>query len=458
MSGPKVVRVITREELQAIGRRQLALLDLSIELIRSTIKKYKLDEPGLEFSLIKRRGELQHLLDNNRFTELRRVAAPTVDFFRSEAARLEAKGIAVLEAARARRRKLSDAARSLANAIQASGATPSAELKSVVTKSLTAADGELGQYQAVVDAAFRSLSQATVAKGEVGKEQAALLQRLGAGAKADTFAAWASQQVPQADQQSTRLDKALAEIEQLGEESAVVSFTQRAATVAGEPSQNQRRLLSDSLILDLGAATKQLKTAAAARAKLREIQVSLGVYTVPEAREMERQIAGTLAKGASLVDSNLLQQAATVLEKAQSDLAAVARRQAVLSGLASLGYEVRETMATAWARHGRLVVRKPGTADYGVELAAPEDASRLQVRLVGAETPLQPRNATRDKDHETTWCSEFGQLRNLVAQAGGGIHIDRALEVGAQPVKTVPFEGINADERGEVGRPMERGL
>ena len=52
-------------------------------------------------------------------------------------------------------------------------------------------------------------------------------------------------------------------------------------------------------------------------------------------------------------------------------MAATARRRAVLGGLAKLGYEVRETMATAWANDGRLVLRKPNANDYGIELERP---------------------------------------------------------------------------------------
>ena len=63
------------------------------------------------------------------------------------------------------------------------------------------------------------------------------------------------------------------------------------------------------------------------------------------------------------------------MSSALADIAATARRKAVLGGLAALGYEVRETLATALAREGRIVVRKPGTQDYGVELAAPVDGA-----------------------------------------------------------------------------------
>jgi hypothetical protein len=56
--------------------------------------------------------------------------------------------------------------------------------------------------------------------------------------------------------------------------------------------------------------------------------------------------------------------------------------------------EVREGMGTAWTRNGRFVVKKPNATDYGVELAAPEDASRLQVRprsCPGCEAEIHPR-------------------------------------------------------------------
>src|SRR5215831_7377274 len=55
----------------------------------------------------------------------------------------------------------------------------------------------------------------------------------------------------------------------------------------------------------------------------------------------------------------------------------------------------------------RLVIRKPDATDYGVELGAPPDMSRLQVRLVGSARPS--RNVQRDRDMETTWCSEFSR-------------------------------------------------
>jgi hypothetical protein len=95
-------------------------------------------------------------------------------------------------------------------------------------------------------------------------------------------------------------------------------------------------------------------------------------------------------------------------------------------------------MATAWAKDGRLIVRKAGETDYGVQLSAPEDLSKLQVQLVGSDQPASPRDKTRDQDREVSWCSDLDRLRSLVASAGGDVSLAHALAPGAHPVKTVP--------------------
>jgi hypothetical protein len=102
-------------------------------------------------------------------------------------------------------------------------------------------------------------------------------------------------------------------------------------------------------------------------------------------------------------------------------------------------------MDAAWAEDGRIVVRRPGAEDYGVELAAPADLSRPQARLVGSDRPQAPRDAARDTDQETIWCGQFNQLRAIVAGEGGRIEIERALAPGEQAVKTVTMPAAQAE-------------
>lgn len=456
MSGPKVVRVVTREELEAICRRQIAFVDAAIEQVRRIIKRYDLNEPALEAALVSRRNELSALVDAGKFSALLKQAPALVDYFHSEVTRLETKAIAAIEAAKGRRRRLSDAARTVASALAANGKTPSDALLAVIAKSLTADDEALKRHQKVVDEAFNSLAK-TATTTILTESQKGLASRLGAGGAVETLAGWLAQRAPQVDPQTARLDKVLAELEHLGDPATIEAFGTRAATIASEASPSQRRLLTDSLILDAADNIRRLKETAALRAQLHELQGALAACATEDTTRLAKAIAQALAAPA-VPDKSLVGQANAAIEQAQRTLAAAARRRAILGGLATLGYEVRETMATAWARDGRLVVRKPGATDYGVELAAPEDAARLQVRLVGAQNPTQPRGAARDRDQETTWCSEFSELRKLVAQAGGELQIERALEVGAQAVKTVPFDDVIAATEVDDQRPRERRL
>lgn len=456
MSGPKVVRVITREELEAICRRQLSYVDAALEQVRRVIKRYGLEEAALGAAFETKRNELSALIGAGKFSAFLNQAPVLVDYFRSEVTRLESKALAAIEAAKARRRRLSDAARSIASALAAGGQVPSAALLAVIATSLTADDEALKRHQNIVDEAFKSLAKAPTTTA-LTAGQKSLAARLGAGGVIDTLAGWLAQQAPQTDPQTTRLDKVLAELEHLGDTATIEAFGRRAGIIASEPSPSQRRLLTDSLVLDAGDSLRQLKEAAALRSQLRELQGALGASSTEETTRLAAAIAEALAAPGA-PDSALVTLANAAVEKAQRSLAAAARRRAILGGLATLGYEVRETMATAWARDGRLIVRKPGSTDYGVELAAPEDAARLQVRLVGAQNPAQPRGAARDRDQEATWCSEFTELRKLVANAGGELQVERALEVGAQAVKTVPFDKVVAPTTAEHQRPLERRL
>jgi hypothetical protein len=80
------------------------------------------------------------------------------------------------------------------------------------------------------------------------------------------------------------------------------------------------------------------------------------------------------------------------------------------------------------------------------------------VRLVGAASPASARSAGRDRDQEAIWCTEFGKLSELVAAAGGNILIERALAVGAQPVKTVTFDDVAVVGAADANVSRERSL
>jgi hypothetical protein len=147
--------------------------------------------------------------------------------------------------------------------------------------------------------------------------------------------------------------------------------------------------------------------------------------------------------------------AQAALDASRRRRAADARRTAVLQGLSSLGYTVTEGMATALAEGGRLVVKKPDMAGYGVEVAGGAEAERLQVRAVALS---KVRDTTKDHDGETAWCSDFSHLREALAAVGTDVVIEKALPVGKVPLRVVEEADVVEEQRRSPAPGLLRSL
>jgi hypothetical protein len=322
--------------------------------------------------------------------------------------------------------------------MQAVGLVPPITLRDVAARANLVDQRELAEMETVVTENYAALV-ARRSSVRASKEQLELAGRLGLGEQPQSFPEWLVAHSSKADQRDSRLDKLMAELETAEDAELVQPFRQRAAAIAVESSAQRRALLTDSLVLELSERSRRRRADDICVERLREVHAGLRILGAPEARAIESQVASMLQSLKLETAQDLIVRAQAVIDSETAKLAAAARRRAVLEGLVKLGYEVREAMATAWARDGRLVVRKPGATDYGIELGAPLDVSRLQVRLVGSHSPSMLRDAQRDRDMETMWCSEFGQLQQLLAARGGELVIERAVGVGVEPVKTVTF-------------------
>ena len=80
----------------------------------------------------------------------------------------------------------------------------------------------------------------------------------------------------------------------------------------------------------------------------------------------------------------------------------------------------------------------------------------MQVRAVAFGNSESARDPVRDRDMETIWCGEFGRLQALVAQNGGSIEIERALDVGSVPLKIIDKSAD--DDTTVVEGPVQRTL
>lgn len=458
MSGPKVVCIVTREEVEALCRNLLALLDDAIVRLQAAAARHDRMADPIVASLAGRRTRLERLLIEERFLELQKQAPREVAFVQGELARIHAEAVALRASRRTRGRRLQEAARSVMAALRTEGKGTPEALEAVVAKAASAGEDELGAMQAIVDQALRDLgrgAKAAVASGE----GVALARRLAFGEDGRTLAAWLAAQPAAAEVSApdNRLQRLLAEIETLDDATTAAPYLARADAISAEASTHRRALLTDSLILDLAEHKRRREMREAALTSLRQARAALASLDTAAARAIMKRLEAALAAPDTDHGAELAREALDLVAAEMRARAAAARRKAIFEGFAALGYEVREGMATAWARDGRIVVRKPGAADYGVELGAPEDMARLQVRVVRAENASS--DAARDRDAETVWCAEFERLRSLIAKQGAEISLERALDPGAQPVKVVPFPGVaNIPDAAAVPSQRHRSL
>ena len=268
------------------------------------------------------------------------------------------------------------------------------------------------------------------------------------GGKTPTLADWiAGQPAPPSDPVLERFEGRLTELSLLSDGDAVGSFESRLEAAVAPSAEARRSLLLDSLDLDLSAA---LVAARKRQNVTQDLRLTLAELTL-----LHASAAQAIADRAERPDPDavrLLAEAEAALARTRDALAAKARRAAVLQSLAGLGYEVREGLATAWVDEARVVLRKAAQSDYGIEISGDPAGARMQMRVVAFGDEAGTADPKRDQDAETQWCGDVAVLQSSLAAAGGGLVIERALAVGATPVKRVaaPAEALSRAARGRA--------
>jgi hypothetical protein len=456
MSGPKVIVIVTREEIEAICRAHMAQVDAAIARVTAALKKYDILTEDKIAGLEKQRTLLKQSLAADRFMEIQKLAPALIDFCTAELTKIEEKAVKAAEFARNRGRQLADAARGIIELREGQKLPVGDDLKSIVRGASNASASELDRMQATLDAAVREVTKAATT---LSKDAQRLAGRLASGQAPTSLQDWLVRNPIRVDEKEQRLDKVLAELRIIAAPEVYDKFATRAASIMGEAARDRRALLTDSLIMEAAAASAHAKDVAKLRLRLEALHSELATLPGETKAALNRIEAAAMAEPEELKIA--IDNASAFIAGAKRELAAKARRKAVLEGLATLGYEVREGMATAWAKDGKIVVRKAGETDYGVQLSAPGDLSKLQVQLVGSDQPASPRDKTRDRDREISWCSDLDSLKSLFASAGGEISLAHAVAPGDHPVKTVP-SAVLAPEyvAGQLGdeRPKTRTL
>lgn len=436
MSGPKVVRIVTREELIAISEDLLQQLQNAVK--RWEEQSLKLGElSGEERSGTAARVErIRALLAEDRFAELRREVPTEIAFLKRDLAEREQRAIERAAEERRYHRRLQENATTLLKALQSrQDATDPTLLKDLENLSHGKQSNEA---EALLAQGFTLLA-ATPADSHLSEAQRELARKLNAGEATKSLADWLKES-PQAtyhDDRTARIDRHIAELQLLEGADIALPFLQRLEKAEAETRIQQRNLLLDSLVLDLAEAARLHRQLQEYLAQLRDIPTQLGTIPGQESAELLAQISACQSSRDIRQMASLVEQCTVLIAAHAQGQAARARRQAVLEGLSSLGYEVREGMATAWAESGKVVLRKSSTPGYGVEVGGKAEDGRLQVRAVALSAN---HDKQRDRDIETIWCGEFQRLQALLHTRGCDMGIERSMAIGAVPLKEVVID------------------
>jgi hypothetical protein len=451
MSGPKVVRIVTLEEAREIRRGELAKLDAAFARWEAICSRHGALADGDVKAMRTRYAEIA-ALGTQRLIDIQKRAKDEIQWIDADIERRLAEASRRAAEARVRDRRRATLARQLLQRPLLAD-----DVRRDLASIAAGRPMEATRAEAVFGQALRRTSQANVDVKPTAELQA-LAQRLGAGQRGETIDEWLASQPTNDDAEEVRdkIDAAIAGLAVVGAESEAEALDARYKSVQSEPSPAVRKMRSDTLLLDIAkslaahrARQQSLDELVAALAEARPTLAATHAALLAEAEDV-------LKRADHAIVSKLLPRISEAMAAQRKAMAAAARRNAVLTALAEVGYEVREGLGTAQPADGRMVLRRAASPEMGVELAGGAASERLQFRPVRFAAQGSEGDTTKDRDIETIWCGDFDRLRQRLVALDADMAIERALPVGATPVMVVG-QSTAKDSRRDAAPAPTRG-
>jgi hypothetical protein len=424
--------VVTREERIGICEGLLAQLDAAIRALKADATRLDDSEgKGLAMSTV-RRDALLDLVRTDNFDQAEIQIRQEIGFISSKRSETIERAASAAAVARRQLSSQRNAATTLLKELERRAPEAHAELAAGLRQIASQSKATI-IAESVLAKAMLVLSPATPA-AHLSEEQQALARSLQAtqdpGIDGNGWQSLATQ-----DKRIVDLQHRLAQIDALKGSEATVAFSQRLDALELETDGSVRNMKLDALVIEVAAAVDRLRRLSGlvetAQAALAEIEV-LG--SLMELASVRQALEAAIAEPDEMRLTKATADATQAVGLARAARAAMARREAILAGLATLGYQVNDNMATAWVDEGRVVLRKADADMHGLEIASAPDAQRLQVRAVAFASGLA---AAANLAAETAWCGDFSRLQEHLRQDAGDLAIERALPVGAVPLKVV---------------------
>jgi hypothetical protein len=422
MSGPKVVRVVTREELVAAGEAVLRQLDAAVSQWQMDCAVAGVQDADVQKTK-QRRDQLEAMLRQDKFAQFGTAAASEIDYLDADASSRRERAAQ----ARAQERMRTESGRQIAQTLLRSLSASSQQLRQELER-VAAGKSTLAEMDQVLTRARQELYKDESA--DVTPEQSALAGRLARGESGQSLEAW-KRNALSVDARVLSMFAHLAELESLGD-AEVVAGLNASLEQAQSLDAATRQMRLDSLLFSIRAAKESAQSRASLLRNSRLLVADLAGFE--EATEVVEQLKRLSMQTPPGEMQLVILHAQEELASLKASHAAASRRRSMLDGLSKLGYQVHEGLSTATTTSGRLLVRDPSRPAYGVEILGAGAMEKIQVRTVAFDVG---RDMSMDIPEEQRWCGDFGKLRAALHSQGCEVVVEKALGVGAVPVKVV---------------------
>lgn len=438
MSGPKVVRIVTREEMESIKASHVFRLESLVNEIKVYADKHKIFNDD-QIKEIESRLESYRNLDASEYRKIETEIPSQVEFLETEKERLEEIVKKNTLSRRDKSRHLIASIKSLKAMYDKRSMSLPESIVNIERNShlLWLSSEEVERIEFAISEAFSALNR----EKTLDTESEELSQRLNQGQETINFSEWLMKaDLVKLTASQQRLEAIIAGLDaQDITADSKQRFIDRSNHLFTEESSQQLDMKIDSLSIEISSFIKESRVRSQ---KLREYNNLL--------RDLKRiEINKTEFEGLTLksrdtvsvmdIDESVFKLTkffeAKVEQRASCD-----KREALLSAFENLGYEISEEMETAFVKNGRLIVNKNAGSQYGIELGSPSNLQRIQLRVVSNQENSSVNTTEDDIAAEESWCEDFNKIKADFSTQGMFFEIDRHLKPGEAEMKKVDFE------------------
>lgn len=236
-----------------------------------------------------------------------------------------------------------------------------------------------------------------------------------------------------------KLDDLMAKVGALHDTAGWADLMRRATAIRAETDPHRRLQFFESLCLEAGTRLKALRAVATWQAAVDALLQEAAEYAGTAVDSVAAELRELRRAGRVVPIEPWKQRLAETKARELARLQREHKRRAILESLTALGYETSEGMGTALVEAGKLVIHKPGEADYAIELVSNADLSLVQtamVRYSDSET-LTEQQRLRDREREAEWCDDHKRIRDQLGQRGYATSFKMQMAAGAHPVRVV---------------------